>query len=148
MKEEYLVYVGLGIFAFILIMLMLNNRFTTKGNTTKGNTTEGLENMDNTSKSANLAGDAVAHLELLKKANEDLTNRLLLDNEEPSYKEMYENMVVELDKYCDFKSVELMTNINTKSDSKDNIIKQMAEINTISEFKTSLNHVAEYLNKR
>jgi hypothetical protein len=136
MKEEYLVYIGLGIFAFILIMLILNNRFSSKDGTI-----EGLENMDTTSKSANLAGGAAAHLEILKKANEDLDNILLLDHEDPSYKEIYENMVVELDKYCDLKSVELMTNINTKSDSKEAIIKQMSEINTLGEFKTTLNKI-------
>jgi hypothetical protein len=143
MKEEYLVYIGLGIFAFILIMLILNNRFSSKDGTI-----EGLENMDKTNKSPNLAGGAAAHLEILKKANEDLNNILLLDHEDPSYKDIYENMVVELDKYCDLKSVELMTNIDTKADSKADLIKKMSEINTLGEFKTSLNNVAEYINKR
>ena len=71
-----------------------------------------------------------------------------MEHEDPSYKDIYENMVVELDKYCDLKSVELMTNIDTKADSKADLIKKMSEINTLGEFKTTLNNVAEYINKR
>jgi hypothetical protein len=34
-----------------------------------------------------------------------------------------------------------MTNINTKTDSKEAVIKQMSEINTLGEFKTTLNKI-------
>jgi hypothetical protein len=138
MKEDYLVYLGLGIFAFILIMLVLNSNFTNKSKTV-----ENLENMDDTSKS-NLAGNAVAHLARLKKANEDLNNTLLLDNENPNYKETYENMIVELDKYIDNKSTQLMAQIDL-SENDANIITKMSDINILTQFKTSLNRTADYL---
>jgi hypothetical protein len=142
MKEDYLVYLGLGIFAFILIMLVLNSNFTNKSKTV-----ENLENMDGTSNSkSNLAGNAVAHLALLKKANEDLSNTLLLDNENPNYKETYENMIVELDKYVDNKSTQLMTQIDLSANDA-NIITKMSDINTLTQFKTSLNRTADYLTK-
>jgi regulatory protein YycI of two-component signal transduction system YycFG len=142
MKEDYLVYLGLGIFAFILIMLVLNSQFTNKCKTV-----ENLENMDGTSDSKpNLAGNAIAHLELLKKANEDLSNKLLLNHTDPNYKETYENMIVELDKYIDNKSTLLMTDIDLSANDA-NIIKKMTDINTLTQFKTSLNRTADYLSK-
>lgn len=139
MKEDYLVYLGLGIFAFILIMLVLNSKFTDKCKTV-----ENMENMDTSSSKPNLAGNAAAHLALLKKANEDLSNTLLLDHEDPNYKEIYENMILELDKYIDNKSTQLMTDIDLSA-SDANIIKKMADINTLTQFKTSLNRTADYL---
>jgi hypothetical protein len=138
MKEDYLVYLGLGIFAFILIMLVLNSNFTNKSKTV-----ENMENMDSSSKS-NLAGNAAAHLALLKKANEDLSNTLLLDHEDPNYKEIYENMIVELDKYIDNKSTQLMTDIDLSANDA-NIITKMSDINILTQFKTSLNRTADYL---
>jgi len=141
MKEEYFIY--LGVFAVILIMLILNSYVFNKIRMT-----EGLETMDtNSSKedsTSNLAGNAVKHLEKLKASNEALGNKLLLDH--PEYNDTYGLMIVELDKYRDNQSVLLATDIDLSA-SDAVIIKKLADLNTLTQSKVALNSIAEYLSK-
>ena len=141
MKEEYFIY--LGVFAVILIMLILNSYVFNKIRMT-----EGLETMDtNSSKedsTSKLAGNAVKHLEKLKASNEALGNKLLLDH--PEYTDTYGLMIVELDKYRDNQSVLLATDIDLSA-SDAVIIKKLADLNTLTQSKVALNSIAEYLSK-
>ena len=144
MKEEYFMF--LGVFAFILLLLITNSYF--RGN----KNVEGMTSMSSSSTDSSttnnddtMADKSKTHLDGLKATNEALGNKILATNQE--YKKNYGDTAITLHDIINKLMVVKMNSIYP-DDTPDVVIKKLAELNTLYNSKHALNDVVSNLDQK
>jgi len=145
MKEEYFMF--LGIFAFILLLLITNSYFGGKKNIegmTAMNASEDDKGSSTSTDNNTMADKSKQHLDGLKATHESLCNKVLCTNQE--YKKNYGDTAITLHDIINKLMVMKMNSIYP-DDTPDVVIKKLAELNTLYNSKQSLNDVVGSLDK-
>jgi hypothetical protein len=142
MKEEY--YMFLGVFAFILLLIITNSYFGSK-KSVEGMTDMSSSGNANSGKGPNTVADKSGdHLEKLKATHEELGNKVLATNKD--YKKNYGETAVTMHDIINKLMVMKMNSIYP-DDAPDVVINKLAELNTLYNSKHSLNDVVANLDK-
>ena len=142
MKEEY--YMFLGVFAFILLLIITNSYFGSK-KSVEGMTDMSSSGNANSGKGPNTVADKSGdNLEKLKATHEELGNKVLATNKD--YKKNYGETAVTMHDIINKLMVMKMNSIYP-DDTPDVVITKLAELNTLYNSKHSLNDVVANLDK-
>ena len=134
----------LGVFAFILLLIITNTYFGSKKNV-EGMTDMSSSSKDNSGQGANTMADKSGeHLDKLKETHEALGNKVLATNKD--YKKNYGETAVTLHDIINKLMVMKMGSIYP-DDTPEVVITKLAELNTLYNSKHSLNDVVSNLDK-
>ena len=145
MKEEYFMF--LGVFAFILLLLITNSYFGGKKNVegmTSMSSSDDDKGSSTTKDNDSMAVNSKKHLDKLKETHESLCNKVLCTNQE--YKKNYGDTAITLHDIINKLMVMKMNSIYP-DDTPDIVIGKLAELNTLYNSKQSLNDVVGNLDK-